>query len=227
MKKLKYILAATAILFAAGCKKDEPTMDAPHWSVVAPSTSDDPQWQVADEDIDLNSTMTIIAATDNMSKDDRLAVFCDGVCVGTAEPVEVESYGWRFFTCVYMPANPDMPLTFAYYSATRHSICYWPDEMLYEHDGILGMASNPYNLSATTAMPYSHAVTLPYTLPEVETISPQDEIAAFVGEECRAVVSGETYLHESIHTIRVALKDKQESCEIRYYNAKQGKIYRL
>lgn len=227
MKKLKYILAATAMFLAVGCKNNDPTIDAPHWSVVAPMTSSAPQWQVADKDINLNSTMTIIASTDNMSKDDRLAVFCDDICIGTTEPIEAGSYGLLFFINVYMPANPDMPLTFAYYSATCHSICYWPDEILYEHDGVLGLGSNPYILSPATAMPYRYALTLPYTLPEVDTISPQDEIAAFVGEECRAVVSGETYLHESSHTIRVALKDKQESCIIRYYNAKQGKIYHI
>lgn len=144
MKHLKYILAATVILLAVGCKKNEPISDDPHHD---DPRVEDPEWQVLDKDINLSSTMTIIAATEDMSMDDRLAVFSDGICVGMVQPIDAGAFGLRCYLCVYMPANPDLPLTLAYYSANRHRVVYWTDCLEYEHDGVVGSVDEPYLLN--------------------------------------------------------------------------------
>lgn len=227
MKHIKTILAVAVIIFTASCGKEEPVIEeAPHWVAVSPQSTGTPDWTVTAEP-DLNSTMTIIAAAENTGEEDLFAVFSYGECIAKTSPIETPVYGLRFYTNIYMPKVANAPLTLAYYSATDKRTYYWPNEMFYEHDGVLGLASSPYLLDVSTAMPYLYSVTAYLNLSAVE-LSAGDELAGFVGDECRCVFPVQQYLSnpKEQQSIRIPMKEEVGKFYFRYYNAKEGKILR-
>lgn len=137
---LKFIMAAACAVVLAACNPQPPVevFDNP------------PTWRVSEADIDISSTMNIIAAVEgvDMTMDDVMAAFSDSTlstCLGVCKPV-ITPRGLRFYLGIYKPASKSQEITLAYYSCVNQKLYYWFNQILFEPDKVVGLASEPYML---------------------------------------------------------------------------------
>lgn len=135
MKKYLYILTTAIMLVMAGCQPQNED------SSIALN------WRINELSVNPSSSMNIIAAVHHdVLPEDRLAAFCQGVCIGVCAPVDTD-FGSRFYLCIFQPSEPSSPITLLYYSAKDKRIYSSKDEILYTDDAVLGLASEPYWLA--------------------------------------------------------------------------------
>lgn len=218
MKRYIYPLVISMVLFLTGCHDEDNREEAPSWSENNVVTVD-PQWKVDDSSLDITSSMNIIAAVDCMQADDRLAAFCDGVCIGVCQPVETK-FGLRFYLCIYQPVEASHPVTFAFYSTSRQTVCYWPDMISFTNDAVIGLAGSPYMLLENESCRTPYQASLTYTL-STSGLSDKDELALFCGDECRQLLP----VADGPCSVRVNLQAESENLHVRYYSDIKGRIF--
>lgn len=207
------------LLAMTGCHKPDLREEAPHWEISHPLFFT-PHWLVADDAIDLTSSMNIIATVDiPICEDDVLAAFCDEVCIGVSTPIET-IFGLRFYLNINRPAESNHLITLAYCCAELQTTYYWIDNLSFQHDGILGKASDPILLSSEEAWNSLYPVKLTYTLPITEPAN-EDELSLFCGDECRMLLP----LSPKATTVRISMVQQSETFHVRYYSDVEGKIY--
>lgn len=246
MKILKvfFFLLLSAVGFAACGSDDDPNemtvgnTPAPQWSLTNQIVEqDDPQWAVSNNDINISSSMTIILSIgvlsdDVVSTDDTMAAFIDGICVGKANVMNTE-YGKRVFLFVYSPKNmTSAKVSLKYYNTTLRQVYNYDDfNTPFVNDATYGHVDDPYYFEAVATEQYSSAVGRWLSLPNyiVNNLSDDDEIAIYVGTECRLVkgtnLSVNTYDGTTYAQCLIPVKQGENNATLRYYSARLKRIF--
>ncbi|MBQ0021628.1 MAG: hypothetical protein KBT29_00125 [Prevotellaceae bacterium] len=251
MKKIFYILSLALVLFSA-CSKDDDNdnggnngndtpggyelKNKPSWVMQSGSSQsmEKPDWTPVEDETPFSSMTAAISFEDekiyeNITSDDVLAVFCEGECIGVTNPVEVNGYGWRFYIYIQQPADKSKGIDLRYYSArTKQQYC-WLSCFSFVNDNIIGDLRRPYcpSMEKENGGCTSFA-TANVCMPEGFHIDWQggDELAVFVGDECRKVVTDRYMLNEEgFFLFYIPLASNDECFSVRYYSAKQDKTY--
>ena len=211
--------------------------EKPHWTAQSafPATQE-PNWTPVEE-TNPTESMTCTAKLDGnfgtLSTDDRLAAFCNGKCIGVTPAIHISNNEYLFFLYIQRPEGEGKNISIAYYNSKTKNCYYWPDRFKFMSDQILGTPSSPYLLpKAEENNGYECKTIVSFNLPKdlVETFDEaNDEIALFVGDECRALfkVDGIDYKNKYIFAIcTFPFHAGEEMFYVRYYSSKLKKIFR-
>lgn len=233
--RYKIFLFAMICILAACNPNNDPTQTkhkhAPYWNAKIPTGP--VNWVISDTTKDITSTMIFIIsipASQNMpvTSNDLMAVFSEEQCLTVEHPIQVFE-GWRFFLVVYRPYNISTPLTVAYYSDASQTTYYWRQCVNYEHDAIIGSATEPYIADLSLADYYPFAMGLALNLPDdiLRKISSDDELALFSGDTCRYVfnIAERSVNSPWAYQVTIPMNQRCEYLHFKYYCAKDDAIY--
>ena len=196
------VLACTASLALTACSSDdgpaptpqEPSFSAtaqPHWAIDLSGHEEKPTWQRPPSNSYETSMVvfgTIPQAFRHLaSEDDLLGAFVGNECRGWSDAIEDED---GVFLSLYIAGNPgDDYVTLKYYCHKLHRIFSLPNAMPFISDAAYGL-DEEYQLPLHLGTGYNCVDTLQVTVPEsvAATIGTNDEVAAFVGDECRSLL---------------------------------------
>lgn len=221
------LLIVCAVIAGACDRQPEVKPQAPHWTPVVPKIVTPPNWTVSSEAVDMTSrTFCTIALSEDVSAEDKMAAFCMGTCVGTAQ-LQQTPMGWRFYLVIHRPngSNPGL-ITLAYYSRATATIRYWPRVLAYEHDAIIGSTDQPYSPETQPCTDHLLSVDCYASLPAKIQPAKSDELAFFAGDQCLAAIDPmlQTGQDEEYCFILPLLQESQ-TIEARYYVAATGQTY--
>lgn len=233
-KILQYSLLVASLFLAASCSKEEQEgigngiHQKPNW--VANSNlmklEQAPDWTVTNTSITQSMTATIAFGDSlpTVKPEDLLAAFAGDECVGVTKSSSGGTTP-RFYLYIREPQSSIKEITLAYYSSTEQNVRYWPNSFKYATDRILGTPNNPLVLKredSVVGYPYSGNLFL--MLPkDICTFEPDDEIAVFVGDECR--VTTISYKADANVQFKLPFNNKQETAHLRYYSSQNKCIY--
>lgn len=221
------LCAAMACVSCRHRNTPTPPVEAPSWQVEE-NLQGPILWQVADDAVDITSRMYLIASLgDSVAEQDKLAAYCDGECVSVVEPVSTPD-GWLFYMIINRPhASETEAITLAYYYSVNGKVAYWPELFLFEHDGLLGSADEPFSPSASMRRSYPMVLNVAASLPANIHPAEGDEMAVFVENHCRAVINPleKNGTHGFDYSFELPLNQPVETIEIRYFSREAGDIY--
>lgn len=204
------------------------------WTTPAPGpvTPDQITWAVADSTVNILSTMSLIALPtgideDSITTDDKLAVFAANQCLGVANCVAT-SHGKRFIINIYKPYDVNTKLTIAYYSTLRNRAYYWQQTLTYAEDAIVGHVNAPYLLNLNEATQYPYKYNIYYLVaPNISsTMTSNDIIGIFVGNECRGIIPvSQMSLQSKYGYMEIGLYSSNEKFRIRHFLSTTGLVY--
>lgn len=268
------LCCSLALLLSAACSKDDDdenqkktvamgTDTAPSWQITTRTyteVTEAPVWEIT-SDVDKSSSMTITCAiTTNgdvatVNSDDYVAAFLNDVCVGEANPTAVMGHGFEFF--LYINGILDQNLSsqnvvIKYFSSQYNRVYTWTlSDVTYTKDAIIGTYDQPYSLDLGSASNSITSTSFCLQLPAAMTdsISSKDEVAIFVGDECRNIRSSTLIVlnTQSLYQLNTAIvkmfeqiglkegkyyvigslpiKSKDEKIQIKYYCDKLSRIF--
>ncbi|WP_455584083.1 hypothetical protein [Bacteroides sp.] len=155
---------------------------------------------------------------------DRLAVFCGTDCRGVGEEIEI-SAGQKAYRLEVRGTNEaEQQLYFKYYCAANKMIYKGTERFSFSKDGNYGNASDPKVISMLPEKSMTAAVCLPEEL--LPYTSEQDEVAAFVGNECCGVGQLAYYNGKAYYKLllRTTLGNGA-ALSFRYYSARNTYMY--
>lgn len=248
MKNVKIILFLTILATVWGCKKDDNDSgsDEPQWTNSTFTEAAKPTWNI---DWSSNATppdwkepdagkyeciMNILIelppeAISHSTSDDRIAVFIGDECRGVSHPNKL-LHGKVYFL-MHVSGNSDeagQPMELRYYCDGWHHMSVTKDIPPFVPNNIMDETCKIYlNIGkGSTKYPISTLLSalMPQKLPF--TVSTNDMIAVFVGEECRGVGSMNPEYFDGWR-IPVYSAQPEETAQIRYYSAEKGGIYTI
>lgn len=232
---------AGILLLAAGCSggSDPVTPDPtekhnkPHWSLEPGRRVEQaPAWTPIDDEL-LSSSMTVTVgldetlAADGVSAADMVAAFSGGDCLGVTH-VNNQSGKPRFYLYVLSPRDDRKTVTLAYYSAGSQRVYYWSDILGFENNRVVGSARQPFELKLAGenhGLQYSAQVGV--ALP-MSSLADADEVAAFVGGECRQVLTAKDRVQDRgglYCQFVLPMSSSSEQVGIRYYSHTEDRVY--
>lgn len=240
-KILKYALLTLPLILAASCSQDEvdsvgtieeeegTQQQKPNWVAYLAKMEKAPDWKVDNSDFRQSMTATITfddASMKNAGFTDMIAAFAGDELVGVAVPDYSYKYDLRYFLYINEPQGDVKKITIAYYNNEDKVVRYWPNCFDYTTDKILGTVSNPFILKAQDCNGgYPDNVSLFVDLPkDLCTFEPDDEVAVFVGDECRVATIDKKF-GKNLASFIVPIKNKEEMATVRYYSSLKKRIY--
>jgi hypothetical protein len=238
MKKTIHIMMLIAALTIAwGCSSDSSdggnytfttSTARPDWAIDWYNNEPAPNWEEPNKNLFEHSMYIILTLPENLvpfsTDDDLMAVFINNECrsVAKASPLEDGSKVYFVNTVRGNDTDKEVYFTLKYYSGgLRHTFVIDGTDQ-YVPDLILGLDEDfvPNIMAGSTKYPYQMVIEPTLTGLVPFTPSPDDQIAVFVGNECRGVAQPQDAL-----TIVVYGRHEGEEATIRYYSAKQQAIY--
>lgn len=236
-KILQYSLLMFALILATGCSHEEVggtenvIQQKPNWTRYhyLVETAQTPDWKVDYTDFaqSMTATITLDESILDVRNEDLIAAFVGEECVGVTNCDKRYNNSPRFYLYINEPQqSSERLITLVYYNSKTRTLRYWPRFIDYATDKILGTVSKPLVLKEDDcSFGYPDYVKFLLTLPrDICTFEPDDEIAVFVGDECRAT-SIDGKFGASIVSINVPVKDLKEEACIRYYSSRNHRIY--
>lgn len=232
-KILQYSLLVASLFLAASCSKEEhegvvdEIQQKPNWVAISnyKKLEQAPDWKVTNTSITQSMTATIAFGDSlpTIEKDEVLAAFADDECVGVTTYNDESK---RFYLYIREPQNGEKNISLAYYSSNEQNVRYWPNSIIFATDKILGTPNNPLVLKkedSVVGYPYSRSLMV--TLPgEICTFEPDDEIAVFVGDECRVATVNQKFGNNMV-IFKLPFNNEQEIAHVRYYSSQNHRIY--
>lgn len=250
MKNVKIILFLTILATVWGCKKDDNDNDSgsdepqwtnssftgaakPTWSIDWSSNTPAPDWQeptAGKYECIMNILIELDSETiSHSTSGDRIAVFIGDECRGVSYPNKL-LHGKVYFL-MHVSGNSDeagQPMELRYYCDSWHHMTitkeippFVPNNIMDENCKIylnIGKGSTKYPISTLLS------ALMPQKLPF--TVSTNDMIAVFVGEECRGIGSMNPEYFDGWR-ITVYSAQPEETAQLRYYSAEKGGIYTI
>lgn len=200
---------------------------APGWRVDLSGTDEEPAWEAPNMNLYPTSMTSVLRLTplleEYASDGDKVAAFIGGECRGIAEAKNHNGVK-LFYLQIKAAADEQRNVTLFYYSSSQKRL-YESDAIRYEVDKIYGTASQPVRPTFERSGRYPcvgsayvalSANALPFTP------SAGDEIAAFVGNDCRSIVKA---TDGGVYHLLVMAADKSERLRFKYYSAQMHEIY--
>ena len=202
---------------------------APEWSVDFHSNDPQPSWTAIDNS-EFEGSMVIVAklqpelvpfSTDN----DRMAAFVNGVC-HTVSPRNIDPYSGEniyFVLNVYGTPSSEGSNEFqlSYYSGGLHQVfSLTQKDKVFLNEFTIGADQDfiPMLLYGTTKYPIINHIALRIPDNPPFTVSDDDIVAAFVGNECRGV-------GKYNRVIAVYRYNDDEQVYLRYYSSEKKGVY--
>lgn len=241
MNKLTIGLCALGLAaMCASCSNDDEIVDvyqkggtvaaeAPHWQLT-PNRQDVFVWKVDETVHNILNNMLVLGEVPTALCHDQVEHGCDSIgffagneCVGVADHAIQYDGKWLYLATVYEPVNFNTALTVAFKDGSSGLTYYWPENVFYSNNAVIGEITEPYQLDLTKAQTYPYHILVDVALPEklAQGITGDDELAVFCGDECRGV------FEVSAGRIRgdAFMRDNSEELHFRYYAASRKRVY--
>ncbi|MCR5819651.1 MAG: hypothetical protein K6F94_01700 [Bacteroidaceae bacterium] len=206
--------------------------EVPEWSVDMTYSDPFPEWEEPESYAYECSMSLLVLLSEELipysNDDDRMAVFINGTCRGISQR-NVDSNDSSIVFLIYAKGSSEEvsePMELRYYSGGNHQIFisnavppFTPNNIL---DNTFAVSINS-TVSSTKFPYYSEVgVELPDDLPF--TVSDGDQMAVFVGNECRGVfIHNENFF--PAWRGEIMQREQEEQGYVRYYSAEMGGIY--
>ena len=222
--------------------------DAPDWQIDWSYNQARPDWQEPDyTSYEFSSVMLVKIEKElqpYVSKDDLMAIFIDDELRGLTSPaISVDNENiTTFFLLKAFGNEADKEKVYAtikYYNSRLHHIFTFDSSMLYNIEEVIGINEDYIPLftlgSSKFPVPTIHQLgTTPLATAGI-TLSMDDMIGAFVGDECRGIIriGNEETLYEvpltkdlmiSDITMYILSKEEGESVTLKYYDSVKKRI---
>ncbi len=235
MKTSKIMILMAVLTMAWGCSSDDSDSNGgakfiagqkPDWHVDQTSSDEQPDWSKPDySKYEYDMFMKVylqdeLAATS--SDDDCMAVFVGDECRGMSNKRNgSENKGYYFLLRVYgNRADQQAPLTLSYYSAQQKQLFTLQSVDAFVPDCTLGFDSDfiPPLLSGSSKYPVQRQLTVTLRQNSLSTVMASDQVAVFVGDDCRGVGQVGT-------PFTIFARAEGEIMQVRYYSTDKGGIY--
>lgn len=235
MKTIKMMILTAALTMAWGCSSDDSDSNSsakfiagqkPDWHVNMTGSDEQPAWPMPDYtkyEYDMFMQVTLqdeLAATS--SDDDRIAVFIGGECRAvTSQRNSTKDNGAYFMLRVYgNRTDMQSPLTLSYYSAQQKQLFTLQNVDVFVPDRTVGFDTDfvPSLLSGSSKYPVQRQLTVTLRQNSLATVMANDQVAVFVGDECRGVGQVGT-------PFTVYAREEGETLQVRYYSTDKGGTY--
>jgi len=251
MKKniLYSIVALLASLTFGACSNDDDENviqvtrqdSAPLWFVDWTYNASQPDWQAPDVSRYENWMVVMIQVEDELKPsalpDDRMAVFVGDELRGLARPAfplqeDENATNTTLYVMKLFGNEPDgthLELKMQYYSPYLRQVftCCTPIE--YNSGAVHGVAEKLMPRFTLGSQKYALTRMLPLeALPLAQaavTPAEGDQVAAFVGDECRGNYTLDDQLLSGSPFLYVFLHDRSESVSVKYYNTATQNVY--
>lgn len=252
MNRKLYIILASALLMLGGCSSDNddegekksnvaftPVSTAPDWSIDWTSNDPVPDWEdPAPTKFECSMNMLVGIASTSMlmpysTDDDLLAVFVGDECRGVSHR-NVTKDGDVLFLVHAKGASEEagLPTTIRYYSAgarqlfiNDYIVTFTPNNLMDTNDDDFSIWLSPLE----TSTKYPHFTFISTILPDNVpfTVTPDDKMAVFVGNECRGFCKPE--FNDKLGTNEwggiIYTRGDGERGQLRYYSAEKQGVY--
>ncbi len=227
---------------AWGCSSDDETTasapfvvsQAPHWAIDWTWNDPEPDWKEPPS-TQYECRMELLVAMDDdlkrlSSEEDQMAIFINGTCRGISFPNVSKTTGNVFFLIhikgTSQEVGADMELRYYCHNARqlftdKYMPVFTPNNLMDEaHQQVFNLAGSSSKYPLFTQL----AVTIPENVPF--TVTEDDELAVFVGDECRGILhtTPEDYFR---WCSVVVSREENETATIRYYSAEKQGIYTI
>lgn len=239
--KIRYLVFSLCVLAVWGCSSDGDNDGAPTstfvksprptWAIDWSSNVAMPDWQEPiSEDFECSMDLLVTLSpeyraysTDN----DVMAMFIGDECRALSYRNEMANGNVAYLLHVKGSSDEvDLPMELRFYCEQLHTMNVTNAVPPFTPNNLMGVA---YQLELnigdeSTKYPYSTElnIKLPDELPF--SVSDDDMLAVFVGNECRAIGGRNPELFEGWRMV-VFSKQANESAQIRYYSEEKGGIY--
>lgn len=249
MNRRLYAVLTAALLMAWGCSSDDndepqgggnftvtPVQPAPKWAVDWTWNSPVPEWQEPDPTrfecsmnmlVELNSDLASYS-----TNADQMAMFIGGECRGLSYRNIVRDGDVIFLVHVKGTSEEaGQPMELHYYSAGAGQLFtdpnmppFTPNNVIDSGDVNFQMVLTPAGISTKYPFFTEFSVLLPDNIPF--TPSDDDEMAVFVGDECRGICSQMPEAYDGWRGI-IYRASESEQAQLRYYSVEKQSIYIL
>lgn len=200
--------------------------DKPCWTVNLTGNEDRPDWTMPDPSGYESDMFLLVRLQDELaassSDDDCMAVLINDQCRGLTRVRNTTDNGACFFLLKVHGNNADLqaPLTLSYYSAQLKQLFTLPAIDSFVPERTRGFKEDyvPSLLDGCSKYPVQHQITVTLQPSDSFEVTPDDEVAVFVGGHCRG--AGQTGT-----PFTVFAGHEGEVIQVRYYSASKGGIY--
>lgn len=231
--KLKYSVLYLFVLFVLGCAHDDEiqsvvsTIDVaerPSWNVDLAGSDAAPSWTAPDPTKYESSMFVMVKLQEELEQystdKDRMTVFIDEECRAVPAKRNVDNY---FLLKIRgTSTDRDVYFTLSYYCDSLHQIFNLTGKETFATDHTYGIEEEFVPPLLKGCKKYPVQTSLICRLPEDAPFSMSDDdlIAAFVGNECRGVGT----VGKAFTLFRTT---SGETLQLRYYSAQENTIYTL
>lgn len=209
--------------------------ESPDWYVDWTASDLAPDWQEPESytyECSMNMLVTLAPELLPLSTDDdRMAIFINGDCRGVSERNVYASNGEIVFLIHAKGSDEEVGrnMEMRYYSGGAHQLFLTSSVPVFTPNNIIGEEAFSIDIdpvTSSTKFPYFTElnVILPNELPF--TVTDNDQMAIFVGDECRGVCANGKDAYTGWKGT-VSQRQENEQAHVRYYSAEKGGIYIL
>lgn len=232
-KLFSTILLSAALSLQASAYTVTTVAEAPQWQIDWSYNQTRPDWQEPVAENFENWTVMLVkieeALLPYVSKNDLLAIFIDDELRGMSRPAVIVSTGevdaTQYLLKVFGNENlgDEVTLTMKYYNAQLGQVFSLSVTMTLDEDVLYGFDEDFIPSFTLGSEKYPVVTTLNVvSILDTENITPSegDIVAAFVGDECRGVMSA-----TDGQDLTVYLREADEKVILKYYDATTGNVF--
>ena len=239
--KAKYLFSGlAALLLAAACTEEDWTvgfsgeMENPQWERVEAQPAARPTtWVKPDMNIYSASMTAVIRMSDYIyppiGDNDLLAAFIGTECRGVGQQIKDAAGETVYLIQVKGDPSETGQVTFRYYCDALKELFHTSDAVSFESDAQLGNVETPQVLTwnSESELPYymDFDVSVDLSAFGQGEVSAVDQVAAFVGEECRGVASAADEEGSYVFRLRAWARTADESFTLKYYSSELENVY--
>lgn len=217
-----------ALLFVQCSEEGDKVIEvypAPSWAFSSAGNAMEPDWQKPASNLYPTSMTAVLCLTPYLEADwaegDKMAAFIGGECRGVADAIVRDGKPY-YMLQIKADEGETGKVSFYYYSHKNTYEYSVPNALPYEVDGVYGTIDDPEYPGFEASGRYPVGMQVAFKVTGVDYIpSPDDKVAAFVGDDCRgvAVFDGDVF------SMAVRGKMDGEAIDIRYYNQETQNYY--
>ena len=239
--KAKYLFSGlAALLLAAGCTEEDWTVgfnggiEDPQWAKVAAVPATAPtDWVKPDMNIYSASMTAVVRMSDyiqpSIGANDQFAAFIGTECRGVGQQITSAAGETVYLIQVKGDPSETDAVTFRYYCDATKELFYTTDEVAFESDAQLGNVETPQALAwkSESDLPYymDFDVTMDLSAFTLEPVTANDQVAAFVGDECRGLAMATDEEGNYVFRLRAWARAENEQFTLKYFSAALKNVY--
>ena len=239
--KAKYLFSGlAALLLAAGCTEEDRTVgfnggiEDPQWAKVAAVPATAPtDWVKPDMNIYSASMTAVVRMSDyiqpSIGANDQFAAFIGTECRGVGQQITSAAGETVYLIQVKGDPSETNAVTFRYYCDATKELFYTTDEVAFESDAQLGNVETPQAMTwkSESDLPYymDFDVTMDLSAFTLEPVTANDQVAAFVGDECRGLAMATDEEGNYVFRLRAWARTADESFTLKYYSSELENVY--